>query len=231
MCSTGGTLGLVTVILGEGQHILRGGILLRERTASEGPNPYSLGVTASDNAEAKTPGTWSVATGEPLKWPQAVAVWSTAATPVLVKVAERYNGRITYTELADAVQAQTGVRTKMLLSNWIGQVLEAVALDCRANQTVLLTALCVHQDGTVGEGYAKAASYFGVKPADPEMHAAQVRLDCYRRYAVDMPDDGGVPQLTPEEEDRRKASAPTLPPPICPIHHTVLPKSGQCDDC
>lgn len=124
---------------------------MRERTASEGPNPYSLGVTASDNAEAKTPGTWSVATGEPLKWPQAVAVWSTAATPVLVKVAERYNGRITYTELADAVQAQTGVRTKMLLSNWIGQVLEAVALDCRANQTVLLTALCVHQDGTVGE--------------------------------------------------------------------------------
>lgn len=180
----------------------------------------------------KTPGTWSEATGKAVKWPEAVGGWSAAATPVLEKVAHHYNGIITYTELADAVQATTGVRTKMLLSNWIGQVLEAIALDCLARSDVLLTALCVHQDGTVGEGYAKAAGYFlGGRPADPETHAAEVRLECYRKYATDMPAHGGAPRLTDQEEARRRADAPAPAPAMCSIHHTVLPKSGQCDDC
>jgi hypothetical protein len=191
-------------------------------------------MTAPVNfSQQRTPGTWSVSTGAAVKWPTAVGGWSAAARPVLLDVAATYNNVITYKDLAEAVQATTGVRTLVLLPNWIGQVLEAVALDCLRRDDVLLTALCVHQDGTVGPGFSSAASHFsnGITPDDPELYAADVRLLCYRKYAKDLPAGGGRPKLTPQEAARRRAAAPEPIPKLCPIHNTVLPRSGQCDDC
>jgi hypothetical protein len=195
---------------------------------------YSPEVISSVQfSQPETPGTWSVATGQAVKWSEAVRGWSTAATPVLLEVANAYEKVITYSELGNAVQAATGVRTRSLLTNWIGQVLEQVAVDCAARDEVLLTALCVRQDGTVGPGFASALSHFmeGVRPDDLELYAAEVRLKCYRKYATDLPADGGRPKLTPQETARRRASAPQPLPALCAVHHTALPSSGQCDDC
>lgn len=178
------------------------------------------------------PGTYRVADGAAFPFAEALPLWCDASLPVLTDTARVYNAVITYTELAEHVQDRVGVRTKMLLPNWIGQVLEHVAAKCHRDGELQLTALCVHQDGTVGAGYAGAVGrYGGGLPADPELHAAAVRLECYRKYAPDVPLDGGVPRLTPQEQARRKAAA--LPPQdrFCPVHRTALPRSGQCDDC
>jgi hypothetical protein len=176
---------------------------------------------------------WVDATGESVTWDDAVRDWSSAATAVLRDVAGTYNRVITYKELGAAIQSTSDVRTGSLLNNWIGAVLDQVALDSQARGEVLLNALCVRQDGTVGQRYAKVASRAaaGVKPDDPEQHAADVRLLCYRKYATDLPSGGGRAQLTPQESGRRKAAAPEPIPQLCPIHNTVLPRSGQCDDC
>jgi hypothetical protein len=180
-----------------------------------------------------SPGTWDVETGEAVEWSDALRGWSEAALVVLLRTAQTYNKIVTYKELSESIQTSTGVRTHTLLNTWIGKVLEAVAAQCHLRGEVLLTALCVRQDGTVGNNYAKAARPFtnGIAPVDPELHAADERLRCYQKYAVDLPANGGRSQLTRQVAAKRKAAAPEITPPLCPIHFTVLPQSGQCDDC
>lgn len=178
------------------------------------------------------PGTFRSSDGTPVAFSDAVSAWSEAGYLVLVDVASRYRAVITYKELGQEVQERTGIATRSLLMNWIGTVLEAVARSCAERGDVQLTSLCVHQDGTVGDGYAGAIErYSGARPSDAEMHAAHARLDCYRKYAADVPADGGFPRLTMQEIARRRASQPAVPEPRCAVHHTVLPRTGVCDDC
>lgn len=180
----------------------------------------------------ETPGTYRISDHSAVVWHDAIAAWSGAAREVLLRAAHRYGAVVTYKELGEEAQAAAGIRTRSLLMNWIGQVLEEVAARCAAEDEVVLTALCVHQDGTVGDGYAGAVErYGGGRPSDPELHAADARLDCYRKYATDLPPDGGRARLTPQEQARRKAAAPPAAELKCSVHNTVLPRSGQCDDC
>ena len=178
------------------------------------------------------PGTYREVDTSAVPYAVAVEAWSQAALPVLLHTARVYNGVITYKELGEAVQQHTGIRTRVLLMNWIGQVLESVAAECHRRGELQLTALCVHQDGTVGAGYAGAVGrYGGGVPDDPEVHAAEVRLACYRKYASDVPSDGGRAQLTRQEAARRRAAAPPPPVQLCPVHHIALPRTGICDEC
>jgi hypothetical protein len=191
------------------------------------------------------PGTYRVATGAAVAFDDALAAWAAAARPALLSVAQSYNRVITYMELAEEIQSITGIRTRMLLTNWIGRVLGRVVRECLHRREPLITALCVRQDGTVGPGYAEGASWQdGTRPADPELHAARERLRCYRAYANDVPPDGGQVRLTPQEAARRlkpgykipdyvKATVtkPAAPPKLCATCFTELPVSGVCDYC
>jgi hypothetical protein len=183
-----------------------------------------------------TPGTYREGDGSAVAFADAVAAWAVAARPALIDAARRYNRVITYGELGEEVQQRTGIRTRMLLTNWIGKVLGEVAAYSVKSGDILLTALCVHQDGTVGAGYADAVKMVeGTEPEDIEIHAAGTRLIAYRQYATDVPTDGGEPTLTPQETARRKAKASRRvaerPARICPSCFTVLPASGRCDYC
>lgn len=180
-------------------------------------------------------GTFRVSDGGPVLWADAMALWVPLAHQELVRTASRYNEVITYGELAKQVQSHSGVHTRKLLPNWIGDLLERVAQLAADRGEPPLTALCVHQDGTIGEGYARApkgsAGTPGLEDEDIEVYAAGHRLLCYRRYAADLPADGGAPTLTPGEvARRRKAQAPALAP-VCPVHHLQLPVSGICGLC
>lgn len=64
-----------------------------------------------------------------------------------------YNRTITYVDFATAVQDATGVETRSLLQNWIGEVLGAVA-RAQPPDEPMLTALVIRADGTIGPGYA-----------------------------------------------------------------------------
>jgi hypothetical protein len=184
-----------------------------------------------------TPGTFRISDGSAVEFADAKADWSLAARPVLLRVARTYHETISYKDLSEQIQQATGVRTRVLLTNWIGGVLEQVALDCHTRGEPLLSALCVRSDGTVGDGYGHAVvdTYGGHTPEDLDRHSAVERLNCYRHFGAALPEDGGAPALTPQVEARRtrerRQAAVDRPRPICPTCHLELPRTGQCDNC
>ena len=183
---------------------------------------------------AKPPGTYRVADGTRVQFVDALAAWIPYAYDDLLATARKYHAYVTYLELGEHVQERSGVRTRMLLTNWIGQLLEQVAIRAKANGEPPLTSLCVHQDGTIGPGYARAPkSVADTLGEDIEYYAAQHRLLCYQKYATDLPADGGHPALTKAEEQRRARKVPQEPiqRPMCPVHNIELPATGRCDEC
>ncbi len=163
-----------------------------------------------------------------------MAAWVPIAHEILLATAKRYHSVITYGELSEEVQERSGIRTRMLLANWIGKLLENVAIEAKHRSEPPLTSLCVHQDGSIGEGYARAPkSVPGPIGDDIEAAAADHRLLCYRAYAVDLPGDGGVAALTAQVVARRARVAPRdpSPPAACPNCRMTVPATGVCDEC
>ncbi|WP_147233207.1 MULTISPECIES: hypothetical protein [Brevibacterium] len=179
-------------------------------------------------------GTYFEASGTKAKFSDALSAWVPIAYEILVQTASTYNQTLTYKDLTEAVQSRSGIRTKMLISNWSGDLLEQVARRAAAEGEPPLTSLCVHQDGTIGDGYRQAPKSVSSDPdIDVEDLAAQHRLLCYQRYSSDLPADGGEPTLTrqvAEVSSRARLSA-TKRRDVCPIHFVELPSTGICDDC
>lgn len=137
----------------------------------------------------------------------ALDAWEPFAVALLTEKAMKYNGFVTYKQLGDAVQAQSSVKHDGLLTNWIGSLLGRVIDYCVSKQTPQLGALCVKEDGTVGEGYRHAAAVGGqtdeVSLDELDDHAARTRLECYRYFGAELPPDGGEPTLTPKAKASR----------------------------
>jgi len=182
-------------------------------------------------------GTYREADGRAVPMADAKRIWVDHARDELLATAGRYNALIEYGELAEAVQARSGIRTKMLVHYWIGDVLGRVSRECHRRGEPLLSSLCVHKDGTVGDGYATMlrATQRGTIPADLDMHAAQERFECYRYFGATLPEDGGTPTLSPKVAARRSRTTrrrvAEAPRAVCPTCHLALPATGQCDTC
>jgi len=89
--------------------------------------------------------------GTEVPWPEAVAAWAAAARPVLERAATQYNAFLTYQQLAEAVQDDTGITTGVPFRHWIGGVLGTVAAMEQPDEPIL-TSLVVRADGSVGDG-------------------------------------------------------------------------------
>ncbi len=162
--------------------------------------------------------------------------WALAAREVLTEVAGTYHSVLTYKEVAAAVQERTGIHTRQLQQHWIGDVLARVAAECLRRDEPNLSSLCVNAQGSVGESYRKVVTELtGSAPEDPDAHAAQVRLECYRAHGADLPDDGGRAALTPKlgasRSRLRAAALRDRPVPVCPKCHMAVLPSGACDTC
>lgn len=185
-------------------------------------------------ASSSTPGTWRVSDGVAVAFQDAKTAWAAAARDVLIETARRYHSYVTYGELSERIQERTGVRTRSQMRNWIGSVLGIVADECLRRSEPPLTALCVRQDETVGEGYAYVVQLSG-RPIldDLDQHAAEARLECHRFFGAAMPVDGGRPALTPKVSARRSRTVQRKEKPfrICPQCFVALPSSGICDNC
>ena len=184
------------------------------------------------------PGTYREVDKSAVSSSDALAAWVFEARPALERTAKTYHSTITYKDLAEEVQAESGIRTRRLLQHWIGDVLGTVARDCNAAGEPLLSALCVRSDGSVGPGYAVAVveNFGGEPPDDLDMHAAEERLRCYCYFGAELPADGGRPALTKQVAAARKRAKqqPSLTEssrPICPTCNLMLPVTGQCDNC
>ena len=167
-------------------------------------------------------------------------LWGPVARDVLLQTGGRYRAVITYSELATEVQQRTGASTKQPMRHRIGSLLEEVALLSHRLGDPSLTSLCVHQDGSIGEGYSSAVHLTeGSVVDDVEVQAADDRLLCYRSLAKDLPPDGGRAALTTKVAERRSRAATrsrtaqtsTRPSLLCDRCHTALPATGQCDYC
>jgi hypothetical protein len=133
--------------------------------------------------------------------PEDQEAWAAEARTALVDIARQYRAVTTYQALGKSIQESTGVFTKQLVQNWIGEPLAMVADRCASRGEPLLSALCVYKaDGAVGLGYAEAVERaYGETPDDLQMHAAEERLKSYRYFhAIDLPGDGGSASLTPQ---------------------------------
>lgn len=179
-------------------------------------------------------GTYRMVDGAKVEFADAMDAWVPLAYELLLDTARTYNRWVTYLEVTERVQEVSGIRTRMLIGNWSGKLLERVAKLAVERGEPPLTALCVHQDGTIGAGYRRAPKSIAADPdADVDDLAAEHRLLCYQKYATDLPADGGSATLTPtvaEARTRRRAtSAP--PRPVCPIHFVELSATGLCGSC
>jgi hypothetical protein len=157
----------------------------------------------------ETPGTYRVADGSPVAMQEAKAPWAPLARRALENVAGVYHGIINYGELGEELQSVSGIRTRQMIHYWIGDVLGEVSRQCHRNGEPLLSALCVHQDGSIGDGYAiaLAQAYGSPAPDDLEMAAAEERLRCHRHFGAPLPPDGGSPALTPAIATKRRVAS------------------------
>jgi hypothetical protein len=165
---------------------------------------------------------------------EATAMWSVHARQALISTAGRYHAYITYGELAEIVQRETGVVTSLPMHQWLGGVLGAGADDCVQRGEPPLTALCVRENETVGPAYRQSIARSGQPvPDDLDEHAAQARLECYRYFGAEVPPDGGRAALTKKVSDARRRAARLNPTPaaVCPTCFTQLPFTGRCDAC
>lgn len=185
--------------------------------------------------------------GNKISMQDAFDAWQPHAVQLLTETAQRYNGFVTYTQLAEYVQAQTGITHKGLVMNWIGDILARVISVCTENGWPQLTSLCVTSDGTVGAGYkfaliaSKATSSVEEQQEIPQNlddldeHAAHTRLECYRFFGAVLPHNGGKPTLTPKaqaKKEYKKAQAKLdAPLKLCSRCNGALPMTGQCDYC
>jgi hypothetical protein len=181
---------------------------------------------------------------EEITWQEASTVgieaarsaWAESARGVLVEPARSYGATLTTKQLSEQVQNRTHIRTEQLTHYWIGDVLGRVARDCADRQEPNLAALCVNADGSVGEGYGQVVEELtGDAVGDPDNHAAEERLECYRHFGADLPADGGRPQLTDRlaaaRTRSRKAAKDARPADVCSACNMALPATGVCDNC
>ncbi len=189
----------------------------------------------------------------------ARAAWAEAARPVLLEAAGRYRGLVTWKQLSTAIQESTGITTSQPVAKWIGDVLARVTAECQSRGEPLLASLCVNMQGSAGQGYADAVEEArGTRPTDPDEHAAEERLSCYRHWeAAGLPGDGGTALRTAHFKTVRKAATPkpaarvpgtkaaprkastaaaapapeAKPIPMCPRCFTQVPATGVCDYC
>ncbi len=185
--------------------------------------------------------------GDRVAMKDAYDAWEPFAVTLLTAAATTYNDFVTYKQLSEYVQEQTGISHKGLITNWIGELLRRVIEHCVDAQIPQLSALCVTAEGTVGEGYRYAieaerracgkerAEADEVDLLELDDFAARTRLECYRYFGAKIPPGGGEPALTPKvakarEVKRAKAKA-EAPPKLCAVHNTVLPVTGVCYEC
>ncbi len=198
------------------------------------------------------PSYWKDPDRTPLTSDEAIRVWAAEAHDLLVRVASRYNKVIGAPEMVSRIQELTGVRTDVPTSEWYARFLQQIVHRCHATGEPPLTSLVVNPlDGAVGVAYAEVLKLQGLAASNAlarEKHAAAARLDCYLRYASDVPANA-TPQITQHvlrahTPTRTRSTAPRTPRPVpkaevpdkplnrvCPRCFLETPLSGECQNC
>lgn len=185
--------------------------------------------------------------------------WSRAAIDVLLETATGYDGVLTTSEFAHAVQERAGAWANVTSQTWIRKVLKVVTLKCEKEGWPYLASLVVRpSDGRPGPWYMDVLAITGPGAStDERTHAAIQRLECYKYFEADVPLEAvpnvealrsrrTVVRIAPQgrpARTRRGAPAPRVPKappapkaapapaPVCPTCFMELPRTGVCLEC
>lgn len=168
-------------------------------------------------------GFWHEPDGTPTSEALALETWARLSRDILLRTAGSYHAVIREPDLAEELQAASGIRTTRHHDRWLAKVLAPVAALCEHTGEPPLTSLVV---GT-----------------SDDLEAARQRLACYQ-WSGSAPADGGVPAQLPGSAApprRRTASSRPAPKPrvaktdkpvaVCPTCFMALPATGVCDNC
>jgi len=187
------------------------------------------------------PGPFRSDDGTPVDFGDAKYEWAQAGYDVLVEVARRPDGHISYRDIADAIEVSTGISTRTRIDQWIGAPLALIAELCVRNGEPQLTALVVRA-GTrdVGQGYANTYAMAGQPPPkNLQRAAAETRDECYdhftRREAAGW-DRTKLTGRTPSQSTVKvrkvvRAKPEPVAPKVCPQCNLQLLPSGRCGYC
>jgi len=178
-----------------------------------------------------------VADDSPVDWQEAVLKWAEAGRPVLERVARTWGAYVTYGEIAELVQLDSGIKTAVPFRHWIGRVLGTLARQEQSGEP-LLTSLVVRANGTIGDGYIVPIRERGEPdPTDLELHAARERVRCYRYFGATIPRNAAEEVFTKSVAARRaranSSSRRNAQPAraVCATCFVQLPLSGDCGNC
>jgi hypothetical protein len=160
-----------------------------------------------------------------------------AAVLVLQQIASEYNRTITYAELKEQVARLTHRPSNQPIRAWASRVLNRTIRICEAEGHPRLTSLVIRaSDGGVGDGFRGALHGSGRDRIEDsqqlEVIAAEERLECYRRFCPDLPEDA-EPTLTRgyQAHLRRQNRPEPRERPVCASCGLQLPATGTCDNC
>ena len=127
------------------------------------------------------PGTYREIDSSPVEMDHAKQEWALAVRPELERVAHSYGDVVKYGELAEAVQASSGIRTRTLMHYWIGDVLGRVTAEChrRERAAALSPVRAPGRHDRRELWIALVETYGGDAPDDLDQHSAEERLRCY----------------------------------------------------
>jgi hypothetical protein len=167
--------------------------------------------------------------------------WAHVGYDVLVEVARKPNGHISYEHIADTLQELTGIRIAAPARQWIDSPLALVAEMCVRNAEPQLTALVVEADSLrVGEYFATAYGIAGQPlPRNLQRAAADLRIECYDHFSRREAVGWDRTKLTgrtasARQSPMRGAVKPRLEPPapkVCAQCYLVLLPNGCCGYC
>ena len=133
-----------------------------------------------------------------------------AARHVLADAAAEYGTVLYLNDFAAKIQERTRIRYRATPSTWVGDVLFRVAKECRRRAEPLLGAFVVNSDGSMPEWWADTVQVVrGDVVTNPNLHAAEERLECHRRHGAELPADGGTPTLPLPQQTRGRSARTT----------------------
>jgi len=204
-------------------------------------------------------GFWHEPGGQGTSEAIALESWAKITHGILEQVAADYHAVVREAELAERLQAESGIRTTRGPERWLAKMLAPLAHLHHRDGYPPLTALVVDRNGWVGERYddlMRATEQLPITdPTARELDAARARLACYQ-WAGSAPEDGGVPAAVPRvvrsraggttsgrtargrtPRTPREPKAPARPKKVerpvavCPSCFMAIPATGVCDNC
>jgi len=162
----------------------------------------------------------------PFTWGEAMRAWTPYAVQTLRATAAQDRPKITYQDLAEAVQRESGVVTSEAAESWVERLLAHVAKSVEASEAAGLVACCVADLGTGAKAGGRAKAGRTARATKPGSRATAPAARASAATAL-----GGRSAATRAAVAPKRRKAEEEPVVVCESCFMQLPANGVCDNC